>query len=54
MDEHEIVDELVRKYGYKVAGKLSDGFVLRRPDGTLMRTSEAMAELERLTTPEGR
>lgn len=51
MDDNEIVAALVKEYGYKVRGWIPSGWVLVRPDGTLMRACEAMAELERLTAP---
>jgi hypothetical protein len=51
MNEHEIVEALVREYGYRVRGRLPSGWVLIRPDGSLMKEESARAELEKLTTP---
>jgi len=49
MNGPQIIEILVREYGYGVRGRIPSGWVLIRPDGSLMRSDDVKAELERLT-----
>lgn len=51
MNDPQVIEILVREYGYKVRGRIPSGWVLIRPDGSLMRETDVQAELERLTAP---
>ncbi len=45
------IAEMLLAYGYKTEGHLPSGWVLRAPDGRLIRESDFEKELEKLTVP---
>lgn len=51
MNVYEIAEELL-KNGYTVYGRLPSGWILRTPDGRLLREASFESELDRLTRPE--
>ncbi len=46
-----VVDELIRKHGYKVRGRVPSGWVLTAPDGRLVHQDSLDGEIEIVTTP---
>ena len=51
MNVYEIAEELL-KNGYTVYGRLPSGYILRTPDGRLLREASFESELDRLTAPD--